>query len=104
MGREALCHCQWADKQGEYKVLLEAGEVLLRGAFRKRFPISALTNVRQNGDLLTFQAGKDAVRMRFGSDLAQRWLKAMATPPSDSREEAWHLQHEPVDAAGHGEL
>jgi hypothetical protein len=81
MGREATCYCKWGDEQGDCKVLLEGTELILCQAICRRVPVSALTGVAAVGENLVFHAGRDRVQLRLGPDVAQRWLKAIKTPP-----------------------
>jgi hypothetical protein len=81
LGREATCHCKWGDEQGDCKVLLEGTELIFRQGIRRRVPISALTGVAAVGENLVFHTGRDRVQLRLGLDAAQRWVKAINTPP-----------------------
>jgi hypothetical protein len=80
MGREATCHCKWGDEEGDCKVLLESGELILRLGLRRRVPLSSLAGVLTHGDKLVFRVGQDPVELRLGAEIAQRWAKAIATP------------------------
>jgi hypothetical protein len=80
MGREATCHCKWGDEEGDCKVLLESGELVLRLGLRRRVPLSALAGVSTRGGKLVFRVGQDPVELRLGPEVAQRWAKAIATP------------------------
>jgi hypothetical protein len=80
MGREATCHCKWGDEEGDCKVLLESGELILRLGLRRRVPLSSLAGVLARGDKLVFRVGEDPVELGLGPDVAQRWAKAIATP------------------------
>jgi hypothetical protein len=82
MGREATCHCKWGDEQGDCKVLLEPTELIFRHGIRRRVPLSSLAGVAAVGENLVFHAGRDRVELRLGPDVAQRWVKAIKTPPS----------------------
>jgi hypothetical protein len=81
MGREAVCQCDWAGTTAEVKVLLEPGEIILRGGIRKRVPLDALLDVRVLADRLCFIVGREPVQLFLGSAAAVRWAKAIATPP-----------------------
>jgi hypothetical protein len=83
MGREATCHCKWGDEAGDCKVLLEGSELILRRGIRRRVPVSAMTGVAVRGNELVFQVAQDQVELRLGSEVAQRWAKAIATPLPD---------------------
>ena len=86
MGREATIRCEWAGESGQCKVLLESKELIVRGAIRRKVPVSSLQDVTVKGDDLHFKAGADSVSLALGSALAQQWAKAIATPaPSLAR-------------------
>jgi hypothetical protein len=81
MGREATVQCRWAQEAGLCKVLLETHELIVRGAIRHRVPIASLTGVSVENEELRFRVNGDPVSLSLGSALAQRWAKAIATPP-----------------------
>jgi hypothetical protein len=81
MGREATVQCRWADEAGLCKVLLETHELIVRGALRRRVPIADLQDVSVKDEELHFRVDQDSVSLSLGSALAQRWAKAIATPP-----------------------
>jgi hypothetical protein len=81
VGREATCHCKWGDEEADCKVLLEGSELILRLGMRRRVPLSSLSGVSVRGGKLAFRVGQDSVELRLGPDVAQRWAKAIATPP-----------------------
>ena len=79
MGREARCTASWGTRSGEVTALLESTELIVRGAFRARAPLSSLTAVQVIGDTLRFRAGDDDVALVLGA-AAQRWAAALAKP------------------------
>ena len=81
MGREAICQCRWASDAAVCKVLLESRELIVRGAIRRRVPLSALGDVSVKADQLTFRVGQENIALTLGSAVAQRWAEAIATPP-----------------------
>ena len=81
MGREATCHCKWGAEEGDCKVLLEGRELILRSGIRRRVSLSDLSNVAARGSNLVFTVGRDQVELHLGVDAAQRWAKAIQTPP-----------------------
>lgn len=81
MGREATCHCKWGAEEGECKVLLEGRELILRSGIRRRVSLSAMSAVVARGSSLVFTVGQDQVELRLGVEAAQRWAKAIQTPP-----------------------
>ena len=81
MGREATCRCKWGAEEGDCKVLLEGHELILRSGIRRRVSLSAISSVAVRGSNLVFTVGPDQVELRLGADAAQRWAKAIQTPP-----------------------
>jgi hypothetical protein len=81
MGREATCHCKWGAEEGDCKVLLEGPELILRSGIRRRVSLSAMSGVVARGSDLIFTVGQDQVELRLGVEAAQRWAKAIQTPP-----------------------
>jgi len=81
MGREAACRCKWGAEEGDCKVLLESGELIFRQGIRCRVPLSVIAGVAAHDNKLVFDVGQDRVELALGSAAAQRWAKAMASPP-----------------------
>ncbi len=81
MGREATCHCKWGAEEGDCKVLLEGRELIFRHGMRRRVPLAAMAGVAVRGSNLLFNVGLDQVELRLGPEAAQRWAKAIQTPP-----------------------
>jgi hypothetical protein len=80
MGREAICHCKWGNEEGDCKVLLESRELILRHGLRRRVSLSSLAGVSVQGGTLVFRVGEDCVELDLGSEVAQRWAKALTSP------------------------
>ena len=80
MGREAVCACEWGGTVAEVKALLEANEIILRGAVRKRIPFSEITSVNAKADRLCFTVGGEEVQLALGHAAAQ-WVAAITSPP-----------------------
>ena len=81
MGREATCHCKWGADEGDCKVLLEGPDLILRSGLRRRVSLSAMSGVAARGSKLVFTVGQDHVELGLGPEAAQRWAKAIQTPP-----------------------
>lgn len=81
MGREAQCLCQVGDEIAEAKALLESDAMLLRGGFKRRYPLADLSGLRVEGDRLCFDAAGEHVALELGAKPAASWLKKIATPP-----------------------
>ncbi len=83
MGREAGCTIRWQGEAAEGKVLLEAGELILRGDIRARFarPEIARTEV-QDGCLRLWLPG-GVLELDLGAEVARRWQAAILKAPPD---------------------
>lgn len=62
-------------------MLLEGRELILRSGIRRRVSLSAMSGVAARGSNLVFTVGQDQVELRLGVEAAQRWAKAIQTPP-----------------------
>lgn len=80
MGREARCTAWWGTRTGDVSVHLAGGEIAVRGAIRARAPLASLRDVRVTGGALRFRAGDEDVVLLLGA-YAERWAKALVTPP-----------------------
>ena len=85
MGREALVHVQVGGEADEVKALLETQDLILRGRIRRRFPMTAMTNVRAEGATLHFSCNGETVALSLGAKAAEAWAKAIAAPPPSLR-------------------
>lgn len=85
MGREALVYARAGTEAGETKALLESGELILRGGIRRRFPKSAIEDLRVDGDALAFRCAGEEVRLDLGGRAAEAWRQVMITPPPTLR-------------------
>ena len=85
MGREAIVHAEVGAQADEARALLESGEIILRGAIRRRFPRSALEQVRVENQALCFTCAGETVSLHLGADIAEAWDLAISTPPPNLR-------------------
>lgn len=81
MGREAHCICEWNGDAAKVKALVEPPDLILRGEIRRRLPFSDLRQVRAEGTALRFKFGSDVVALKLGAVMAEKWAKAILTPP-----------------------
>jgi hypothetical protein len=81
MGQEAICQCDWNGETARVKALVEPPELILRGEIRRKLPFSALRQVRAEHDALRFKFGSDVVALKLGHATAEKWAKAILTPP-----------------------
>lgn len=82
MGREASCRCKWGSEETDVKVLLETHELLFKGGLKRKVALSDLQDVSVLDERLCFQVGEDRVALHLGAQVAGRWAKAIAEPPS----------------------
>lgn len=81
MGREAQCECELNGARSRVKALIEPPELILRGETRRRIPFSAMTEIRADGEKLRFAYGSDRYALAVGPAMAEKWEKALTTPP-----------------------
>lgn len=79
MGREAFCHARLGNQAGEGTALLETDELIFRGDFRVKVPLSAITDVvvRSTGLTVTWPEGKLTLAL---GDAAEKWAKLITNP------------------------
>jgi hypothetical protein len=81
MGRELTALTRWRGVQAEAKVLLESTELILRGAHKARLSRAALANWRAADDGLHLMADGEPLYIAMSQLDANRWIKALGTPP-----------------------
>jgi hypothetical protein len=81
MGREARVRVTLGGESAEAHALLEGTELILRGAWRRRWPLDALAAVRVEHDALVFEADGGTVRLALGATQAAAWARKIALPP-----------------------
>jgi hypothetical protein len=86
MGREVQCMCRWADQSGQVKALLESEEIILRGTFKQRVPLAAVTGIEAGEAGLRFVFGPERIVLEMGLIEAGRWLTKIQTPPPSLRQ------------------
>jgi hypothetical protein len=81
MGLEAETTCTHSGKTFAVKALLESSELILRGALKRKLPITALKNVTAQGPALTFEAEGERYTLSLGESKSAAWAKKIAAPP-----------------------
>jgi hypothetical protein len=81
MGREAICVCTWNGETARVKALLEPPELILRGERRARILFAKIRRLVVADRELCFKVGADSVKLALGAALAEKWKKAIETPP-----------------------
>lgn len=81
MGREVMCNYSWQGQSGAGKALLEANEIILRGAIRTRIPRQAIFAAETiDQDLILMVQGTPLV-LGVGAVEAEKWITALRNPP-----------------------
>jgi hypothetical protein len=81
MGREAQGEGCCGAESGPVKALLEANEIVLRGAIRRRFERGQIQALCVSGDRLSFRVAEEDVSLELGAKEAAAWLRKLSTPP-----------------------
>lgn len=80
MGRKATAQCQWQNQSAKVRALLEATEIILRGALRLRLPRSAIQAVTQAGDDLVVTSTEGVLTLTLGATEAAKWRDHLSRP------------------------
>lgn len=79
MGKELMCHASQGQQSGEGKALLETTEILFRGPFRLKIPLSSITKVEaRDGSLVVSYPGGPAT-FEIGGQ-AEKWREKILNP------------------------
>ena len=81
MGLAAWCAATLDGETSRGEALLETNEVLFRGDFRARVPLSEIKGVTVAGDTLTLRWRGGTLALELGA-AAQKWAEKIRSPPS----------------------
>jgi hypothetical protein len=81
MGLEATCPATLDGETSRGKALLETTELVFRGDFRARVPLSEVKGVKVAGETLTLEWHGHTLALELGAD-APRWAEKIKNPPS----------------------
>jgi hypothetical protein len=81
MGLEAECEIEWQGRSARAKALLEAEEIIVRGALRLKIPRARITKIAAEGGALRVTFGGEVATFALGA-AAEKWAKALATTKS----------------------
>src|SRR5439155_14227659 len=81
MGNEAFCKVRVGKQESEGKALLETSEILFRGDFRLKIPLSTVKSAKAAGGELCLETAHGAAIFQLGSQ-AGRWLEKILHPKS----------------------
>lgn len=79
MGREVETNVRCGGESAVCKVLLECGEIVLRGAIKRRFKFDAISKLAVRGGKLNFRCDPEDVAIQLG-DSAETWLDTIRNP------------------------
>lgn len=79
MGKEADTRIRVGSRSAPGRVLLESGEVIIRGDLARRCPFAALKEIAASKGVLRFKHEGVSVAIELG-DGAEKWLKAIKNP------------------------
>jgi|SRR6185436_19633790 len=81
MGNEARCRVEIGSEAADAKVLLETGELIVRGALRAKIPFREAKDVAAEGGVLRLRWNGRDVRVHVGRDAA-KWAEKIRNPKS----------------------
>jgi hypothetical protein len=79
LGSEAVCRVRFGDQASEGKALLEATELIFRGAFRLKIPFSEITALRDEDGQLNVTFSQGTAVFDLGRD-APKWAAKIRSP------------------------
>ena len=74
-----MCHGRLGAQSGEGKALLETDELIFRGDFRVKVPLSSITEVAAKGSALTLVWPGGKLTLTLGEQ-AEKWARAITNP------------------------
>jgi len=80
MGLEAECTVRVGRKTSAGKALLESEQLLFKGDFRVEIPFEKIRDLAIDGESLVVRTETQEARFDLGSQVAERWLKAIREP------------------------
>jgi hypothetical protein len=81
MGNEATCRVSIGGESAEAKVLLETGELIVRGALKARIPFRDVKDVVADDGVLRLRWNGREVSIQLGADAA-KWAAKIVNPKS----------------------
>jgi hypothetical protein len=81
MGSEAKCQLEYRGQRSDGLARLETSELLFRGEFGLKIPVSEMTEVKAVDGALLIRFGSESAIFHVGS-VAGKWLQKILHPPS----------------------
>jgi len=79
MGKELTTLVRIDTRETECKVLLESGEIICRGALKRRFSFGDMKGLRAKAGWVEFRIASEAIAIKVG-DKAGAWVEAIKNP------------------------
>jgi hypothetical protein len=100
MGREAIAVARWRGAVEEVKVLLEAHEIVLRGAIKARIPRVGISGLSVEDDSLFLHSDGELLVLELGEREAVKWHASLLKPPPSLADKLGISAGSPVFAMG----
>ena len=100
MGKESEAQIRFAGQSGYGKILLEPGELILRGDLPTRIPRDQITAFAVEGEDLRLTTHQGVIEVTLGQRLAMAWLKALAKPAPSLADKLGIAAKAPVTVLG----
>jgi len=81
MGNELICKVEYDKQKSEGKALLETSEIIFRGDFRLKIPLSTIKSAKAVAGELRLQTAEGVVVFHIGSQ-AEKWCEKILHPKS----------------------
>jgi len=81
MGNELICKVVYGKQKSEGKALLETSEILFRGDFRLKIPLSTIKSAKAVEGKLRLQTGEGLAIFQLGAH-AEKWCEKILHPKS----------------------
>jgi hypothetical protein len=82
MGLDVPCEGRWGGQSGAGRLKFEETEILFRGPFRLKIPVSSVKSATADGGTLVLRFGKEKAEFLVGPVAAEKWLRKLSTPRS----------------------
>ena len=81
MGNELICKVEYDKQKSQGKALLETSEIIFRGDFRLKIPLSTIKSAKAVAGELRLQTAEGVVVFHIGSQ-AEKWCEKILHPKS----------------------
>jgi hypothetical protein len=82
VGLDVQCEGRWGNQSGAGRLQFEETEILFRGPFRLKIPVSSVKSATAEDGRLVLRFGKEKAEFLVGPVAAAKWLRKLTTPRS----------------------